>query len=55
MGNPLTVSTAFSAIALVLGLLALILSLRGKGDSALVLSFLGLYISYLGLITRVGG
>lgn len=47
------VSTAFSVVALVLGFVALILSLRGKGDLALVLSFLGLYNSYLGVMTKV--
>jgi len=49
------VSTAFSVVAFVLGFVALILSLRGKGDLALVLSFLGLYNSYLGIVTKVGG
>ena len=48
------VSTVFSVVALVLGLVALALSFKGKGDLALVLGFLGLYNSYLGLVTKVG-
>jgi len=49
------VSTVFSIVAFILGLVALALSLKGKGDLALFLSFLGLYNSYLGLVTKVGG
>ncbi|MGB9684417.1 MAG: hypothetical protein ACPL1Z_05770 [Candidatus Bathyarchaeales archaeon] len=48
------VSTAFSVVALVLGVVALALSMKGKGDLALIFSFLGLYNSFLGMVTKVG-
>jgi hypothetical protein len=47
------VSTALSVLAFLLGLIALILAWRGKRDLALTLSFVGLFESYLGLITKV--
>jgi len=47
------VSTAFSVLGLILGLIALILAWQDKRDLALTLSFIGLFESYLGLITKV--
>jgi len=47
------VSTAFSVLGLILGLIALILAWQDRHDLALTLSFIGLFESYLGLITKV--